>query len=48
MTYGCKAVEVKTGDVYHITGTYESIEAMEEALLKHGFVVVSWWKVEVM
>ena len=45
MLYGCTAVEIKTGDKYHITGTYDSKEAMAEALLKYGFVVVNWWKV---
>lgn len=45
MTYGCRAVEIKTGEVYHITGTYESKEAMAEALLKYGFAVVNWWEV---
>ena len=41
----CKAVEMSTGDVYRITGCYESREEMAETLLKYGYVVVEWLEV---
>jgi hypothetical protein len=45
MTYGCTAVEIVTGETIHITGNYESREAMAEKLLEYGYIVVRWWKV---
>ena len=45
MKLGCRAIEIATGDVYHITGCYESREQRAEALLEYGYVVLSWWEV---
>lgn len=46
MTYGCNAIEIETGNVVHITGTYQSKEDMEEALLENGYIVTKWWEVK--
>lgn len=45
MIYGCTAVEIATGEMIHITGNYESREAMAEKLFEDGYIVVKWWKV---
>lgn len=43
---GCKAVELGTGKVVHITGKYRTCGEMAQVLLKDGFVVLNWWKEE--
>lgn len=47
MTYEAKVVSLESGLMHTLRGCWESREAMEEELMKEGFVVIHVWRIAV-
>lgn len=44
MKFGVKVVELSTGNMLHITGTWDNVETMSAALMQDGYVVLNYWR----
>lgn len=46
MLYGCKAYDTVSGATVHITGRWESLDAMADELIANGYVVLNYWTID--